>query len=158
MTQLGNGREEIRGYPHFQQLRPILVNACALTDDLRRKHEILKDLLVHVRQSPATRSLLFNTGCTCWLAQDPALRHKNNMTVRKFLLQFTGKSKIETLFGANMPVPDCVGPGCKTRRTSPEPYGRPSTVGRARTQRSPFSPHARPPRVPRRSAGGAAQT
>ena len=90
----GNGSGQIRGYPHFQQLRPILVDACALADDLRREHEILEDLLVDVRQSPAARPLLFDARIACRLAEDSALGHKNNMTVGKFLLQLASKPRM----------------------------------------------------------------
>lgn len=90
----GNGSGQIRGYPHFQQLRPILVDACALADDLRREHEILENLLVDVRQSPATRPLLFDARIACRLAEDPALGHKNNVTVGKLLLQLASKPKM----------------------------------------------------------------
>jgi hypothetical protein len=85
--------QEIRGHSHFEQLRSVLVHACALTDDLRRKHQILENLLVNISQSPATRPLLLDSRRACGLAQHPALCHKNNMTIRKFLLQLASKSR-----------------------------------------------------------------
>jgi hypothetical protein len=85
--------QEIRGHSHFEQLRSILVHACALTDDLRRKHQILENLLVNISQSPATRPLLLHSRRACRLAQHPALCHKDNMTIRKFLLQLASKSR-----------------------------------------------------------------
>ena len=71
-----------------------MVNACALADDLRREYEILENLLVDVRQSPAARPLLFDARSACRLAKDPALGHKNNVTVGKLLLQLASKPKM----------------------------------------------------------------
>lgn len=71
-----------------------MVDACALADDLRREHEILENLLVDVRQSPATRPLLFHARIACRLAENPALGHKNDVTVGKLLLQLASEPEM----------------------------------------------------------------
>ena len=121
---------------------------CALADDLRREHEILKNLLADVCQSPAVQPLLFDARIACWLAEDSVLGHKNNVTVGKLLLQLASKPKI---VAKKEMVPARVqhrlpcqfrGWAAKGRRdvTSPEPCGRPSAAERAQTQRSPSFP------------------
>jgi hypothetical protein len=71
-----------------------LVNARALTDDLRWENEILENLLVDIRQSPATRPLLFDARRACRFAEDTALGHENDMAVGELLLKLASKPRI----------------------------------------------------------------
>jgi hypothetical protein len=49
---------------------------------------------VDIRQSPATRPLLFDARRACRLAEDPALGHKNDVTVGELLLKLASKPRM----------------------------------------------------------------
>lgn len=84
------GRKVIR-HVHFQQFRTVDAKPCALADNLGREDEILQEFLVHACQSPAAGTLLLYTGGTGGLAEDATLADEHDVTIREFLLKFTGE-------------------------------------------------------------------
>jgi hypothetical protein len=69
----------------------ILLGAYALANDFGGVDQIPEDSIMDSGKGSAARTLLLNTRAASRKREDTSLSNEDNMTIREFLLQFTGK-------------------------------------------------------------------